>query len=223
MTFKQFFNSSIGRKIIMAFTGLFLISFLVVHATINALIFFNDHGVEFNYYAHFMSHNWIIRIMELGLFIGFIIHIIQGYMLWAKNARARKVNYSVQAGNATSKWYSRSMGLLGTLLLLFLITHLAQFWWGTKMALIEDNQGHNLFNEMYETFQKPWVVIVYVIGCISLCWHLIHGFSSAFQTLGINSPKYNKLIKTAGILFSIIISALFAIMPISMYLGWVGQ
>ena len=119
MTFKQLFTSSIGKKFTMGLTGLFLISFLVIHCTVNSMIFFNDNGEMFNEWAHFMSHNYIVRVLELGLFAGLIAHIVQGLMLWKQNNSARPVKYAVNAANTNSKWYSRSMGLLGTLLLFF--------------------------------------------------------------------------------------------------------
>ncbi len=187
------------------------------------MIFFNDNGATFNEYGHFMSHNWIVRVLEIGLFVGILVHVIQGFMLWSMNAKSRKINYNVQPGNATSKWYSRSMGLLGTIILLFLVIHLSHFWLGTKVNLYLDGDGeHNMFNEMKGAFSNLWIVIVYVLGCISLSWHLIHGFKSAFQTLGINSPKYNGMIQNIGIVFSIVVPFIFAMMPISMYLGWIS-
>mgnify|MGYP000326542498 CR=1 FL=1 len=86
MTWKNFFTSSIGKKFIMGLTGLFLITFLIVHVGVNATIFVNDGGETFNTAAHFMSHNWLLRIMEVGLFAGLILHIIQGLLLWKKNS-----------------------------------------------------------------------------------------------------------------------------------------
>ena len=107
----------------MALTGLFLISFLVVHAGLNATIWANDSGKMFNFSAHFMGSMIVIRIMEIVLFIFFIIHIIQGYVLETKNLQRRGKGYKVNLANRGSKWYSRTMGLLGTLLLLFLVMH----------------------------------------------------------------------------------------------------
>lgn len=205
----------------MAFTGIFLILFLIVHSVANSCIFLNDNGVTYNSVARFLSHNWIVRILELGLFVGIFAHIIQGLMLTFQNNSKRPVKYAVSAGNATSKWYSRSMGILGSLLLIFLVIHLKDFFIGTKIALYSGDQPHNLFEEMREEFSNPIIVIIYLVGVISLCWHLIHGFSSAFQTLGINSPKYNGLIKNLGIAYSLIVCLAFALMPIAFHLGWI--
>ena len=128
MKWSEFFTSSVGKKLVMALTGLFLISFLVVHAGINACIWANDGGVMFNKAAHFMGSMVVIRIAEIGLFVGIFIHIIQGYVLEFSNRSKRKTGYNVSLGNKGSKWYSRSMGLLGTILLLFFIIHWYHFW-----------------------------------------------------------------------------------------------
>jgi succinate dehydrogenase / fumarate reductase cytochrome b subunit len=195
---------------------------LIVHAGINSCIFLNDRGETFNAVAHFMSHNWILRFIELGLFAGLIIHIIQGLVLWKQNKNARPVNYYQNRPGNNSSWYSRSMGILGTLLLLFLIMHLSHFYVGTKLALYGGDQPHNLFEEMMEVFSHWWIVLLYLGGLFALCWHLIHGFQSAFQTLGINHKRYTPVIKTIGIFYSVIICLLFALMPVTIYLGWIA-
>jgi succinate dehydrogenase / fumarate reductase, cytochrome b subunit len=221
MSLIKVFQSSIGKKLVMGLTGLFLISFLIIHATVNGMIFFNDGGKMFNEWAHFMSHNYIVRVLEVGLFAGFIIHIVQGFGLTLKNQKARTSKYAVSPGNATSKWYSRSMGILGSLLLIFLVVHLRNFWWPTKLALYPNDLEHNLFEEMKAEFQNIWIVVIYLVGVISLSWHLLHGFPSAFQTLGINNSKYNGVIKSIGTAFSILVPLLFALMPIAFYLKWI--
>lgn len=217
MTWKEYFTSSIGKKLVMAFTGIFLILFLIVHAVANSCIFLNDGGATYNGVAHFLSHNWIVRFLEIGLFVGLFAHIIQGLMLTMQNNSKRPVKYAVNAGNATSKWYSRSMGILGSLLLIFLVIHLKDFFIGTKIALYSGDAPHNLFEEMKEEFENPIIVGVYLVGVIALCWHLIHGFASAFQTIGVNSPKYNSLIRNAGYVYTILICLAFALMPIAFY------
>ena len=223
MSWKHYFTSSIGKKLVMSFTGLFLISFLIVHAYINAMIFMNDGGEAFNAAADFMGTTIIIRIMEIGLFAGIILHAVQGIMLWSQNRSTRSVGYAVKPGNKTSAWYSRSMGLLGTLILLFLIMHIAHFWVPSRIThdlepiTLRDRDMHNLYLRMEEVFTNPFVVILYVLACISLAWHLVHGFFSAFQTLGLGTHKYKRMIRNVGIVFSIVISALFAAMPVAMY------
>jgi succinate dehydrogenase / fumarate reductase, cytochrome b subunit len=217
-----FLSSSIGKKVIMGLTGLFLVSFLVVHCFLNSLIFFNDNGLTFNTGAHFMATNWLIRAMEIVLFLGLILHSVQALVLTRDNQKARPVGYAKFNGAANSTWYSRSMGLLGTLLLLFLIVHLAHFWVKSRITGLpgHDAQGHeNLYAVMQETFTYAWVVLLYCFSMVSLSYHLLHGFQSAFQTLGLNHKKYTPFIKKFGVAFAIIIPIIFAAMPVTMYFG----
>jgi succinate dehydrogenase / fumarate reductase cytochrome b subunit len=216
------FKSSIGKKFFMALTGLFLVTFLIVHASINGMIWYNDGGETFTHWGHFMATNPIIHILEVGLVAGFLIHIFDGLMLWYQNHNARPVKYAHNKPSANSKWYSRSMGLLGTLILIFLIIHTSQFWIPNRANQITTGEELHLYQMMLSTFQNPLIVVVYVLGCFSLFWHLLHGFKSAFQTLGLNHVKYNRAIEVAGIGFAIIVPFVFAMMPISIYLGWVS-
>lgn len=232
MKWSQFFTSSVGKKFVMSLTGLFLISFLIVHVCINACIFNdlpifdpNDNGDMFNRAANFMATSVVVRTMEYGLFLGFLIHIIQGYSLEAKNLSRRGQKYQINLANRGSKWYSRTMGLLGTLLLLFLIMHIGQFWVPSRITGLDEVPGkhyHNLFIKMVEVFSNPFMVILYVLGCISLAYHLLHGFQSAFRTLGLHNTRYIRIIKGLGAAFSIIVPLVFALMPISIFLHWIG-
>ncbi len=229
--FGNAFSSSIGKKFIMGATGIFLILFLIVHCGINALIFINDGGLTFNIGAHFMATNWIIRAGEVVLILGLLVHILQALRLTLQNRKARPVKYAVNNGNANSKWYSRSMGLLGTLLLIFLVVHLKDFWVVSRFSGIENFNGHtpldangheDLYAVMKYKFQDPIRVAVYILAMFSLCYHLLHGFASAFQTMGWNHSKYNGIIKGMGIWYSILISILFAAMPIAFHFGLIN-
>lgn len=211
-------SSSLGRKLLMGVTGLSLIAFLLVHCGINACIFFNDGGETFNKAAEFMGTNWLIRTAEIGLFLGLIVHIVDGLLLWKSNNEKRPVKYAVN-GAASSTWYSRSMGLLGTLLLIFLVVHLRHFWVVSRFTDEITSGRETLFGEMKEVFESPVPVVIYVFGCISLAYHLLHGFQSSFQSLGWNHPKYTPFIKSVGTAFAILIPLIFAAMPIAMYLG----
>ncbi|OJW77344.1 MAG: succinate dehydrogenase [Bacteroidetes bacterium 46-16] len=222
MNWKNAFSTSIGKKLQMSLTGLFLIIFLIVHCYINAQIFYNDGGVRFTEAAHFMGTNFVIRTIELGLFAFLILHSVQGLLLWAKNRARRNTRYAVNAGNSTSKWYSRSMALLGTLVLLFLVLHLSKFWGPNRLSQTTGNGELDLYTMMRDEFQVTWVVIVYILGCIALGWHLLHGFYSAFQTLGLGTHRYKGIIKGIGVAFSIIVPVIFALMPVSFYMGWVS-
>jgi succinate dehydrogenase / fumarate reductase cytochrome b subunit len=233
MKWSEFFTSSVGKKFVMALTGIFLISFLIVHVGVNACIWANDSGEMFNKAAHFMGATIVIRIVEVGLFVGFFIHIIQGLVLIFQNRKKRDIPYAVHYGNEGSTWYSRSMGLLGTLLLLFLIMHIYHFWTPSRLGGIaniheletidyDGKEYHNLFAEMVKVFQNPVIVGLYVLGCASLAYHLLHGFQSAFRTLGMGNSRYVKMVQSLGTWFSIIVPIAFAMMPVSIYLGWVS-
>ncbi len=222
MSWKNYFSTSVGKKLQMSLTGLFLILFLVVHCYINAQIFWNDGGEKFKEAAHFMGTNFVIRTIEIGLFAFLILHIVQGLMLALRNRSKRTVRYAVSAGNATSKWYSRSMALLGTLILLFLIIHIRMFWAPNRFEQTFGSGELDLYSMMRDEFQNIVYVVVYVLGCFSLAWHLVHGFFSAFQTLGLGTNKYKGIIKSVGVAFSIIVPLVFALMPIAFYLGWIS-
>lgn len=213
--------SSIWKKVVMGITGLFLISFLVIHCSINALIFLNDGGKAFSIAGHFMGTNPLIRTMEIVLVLGFLVHIVDGFIVSAQNRKARKTRYVVYNGKASSPWYSRSMAILGILLLLFLITHTSHFWIPNRANQFATGHELDLYNMMKLTFSQLWVVIVYVLGCVALGWHLLHGFKSAFQSLGLNHSRYNGFIQKVGMAFAIVCPLVFALMPISMYLGLV--
>ncbi len=221
MNWKQYFSTSIGKKLQMSFTGLFLILFLLVHCYINAQIFYNDGGARFNEAAHFMGTNFVIRTVELGLFAFLILHAVQGLLLWSKNRSRRSVGYSIKAGNKTSPWYSRSMALLGTLVLLFLVIHLSKFWGPNRLSQTTGHGELPLYTMMKEEFSNLWVVIIYVCGCIALGWHLLHGFYSSMQTLGLGTHRYKGIIKSVGVAFSIIVPLIFILMPVAFYLQWV--
>lgn len=217
MAKESFIQSSIGRKFVVGLTGLFLISFLVVHVGINSTILLGDGGETFNEAAHFMSHNWLIRIMEIGLLAGILAHIALTLKLHFDNKSKRPVGYAVSGASANSKWYSRSMTLLGTLLLIFLVIHMSDFWVDAKKAVYITGEEENTYLDVKEALQNPILLLIYIAGFISLGFHLLHGFPSAFQTLGLNHKKYTPVIKTLGTAFSIIVPGLFALIALALF------
>lgn len=219
MKWSTAFSSAIGKKIIMGATGLFLVVFLVVHCYINAMVFYNDGGATFNTLAHFMGTNIIIRTVEIGLMAFLIIHTWTGLKLYFQNKARRKVGYAVNNRQQTSRWYSRSMALLGTLILLFLILHLSAFWAPNRGHQLMEGEEIDLFQRMAEAFSNPIVVIIYILGCISLAWHLMHGFWSSMQTFGLTTHRYKGIIRGIGTAFSIIVPLIFALMPLWFYGG----
>jgi len=235
MKWSHFFTSAVGRKYVMALTGIFLITFLLVHVGLNACIFAdlnwlnpNDNGEMFNRAAHFMGSTIVTRILEIVLFIGFIIHIIQGYVVEARNRQTRGQGYQIALGNRGSTWMSRSMAILGTLIFMFLVLHISKFWWSSRVThdLQPANYGngvemHDLYLRMYEVFQSPVIVIIYVLSVLFLGFHLWHGFHSAFRSMGVHNKKYLNLLKGLGYGFTVLVCLLFALMPIAMFLQWV--
>ena len=215
--FTKTFSSTVGRKIVMSVTGLFLCSFLVVHLIGNLQLFRNDGGEAFNIYSDFMAHNGIIRFMEIILVLGFLFHIYDALVLTRRNKAARPVAYANSHPEENSSWASRNMGLLGTVILVFLIIHLWNFFVPARFGGLEavpDKDYDNLYNEIVLAFQNPIYVAIYVISMIALAYHLIHGFQSAFQTLGLDHKKYTPFIQKFGVAFSILICLGFASIPL---------
>ncbi|TDN37627.1 succinate dehydrogenase cytochrome b subunit [Hymenobacter sp. UV11] len=214
--FTKTFTSSIGRKIIMSLTGLFLCTFLVVHLVGNLQLFKHDDGVAFNTYSHFMGTNPVIRTIEWGLVLGFGFHIYEALMLTRRNKGARSHGYTQWEAKQNSEWTSRNMGILGSIILVFLIVHLYNFFWRARFGTIDPDINHNddLYSLVVSSFHQWWYVILYVAAQASLGYHLWHGFRSGFQTLGLNHRKYMPLIKNFGYAFAVIVSAGFASMPL---------
>lgn len=201
-------------------SGIFLILFLIVHCGLNCLIFLHDKGETYKHAAHFMGSNTLMRTLEIGLVIGFLVHIIDGFSLWYQNWRARPQAYAKSNASSNSPWYSRSMGILGSLLLMFLIIHASDFWIPNRSNQFATGHELDIFDMMVARFTNGYIVILYVLACFSLFWHLLHGFKSAFQSLGLNHHKYNGFIEKFGIGFSILVPILFALMPIGFYYKW---
>jgi succinate dehydrogenase / fumarate reductase cytochrome b subunit len=228
--FINFLTSSIGQKVIMSLTGLFLISFLAVHLTGNLQLLAADEGEAFNTYAYFMTTNPVVKTLSWGLYAGFLLHAIQGLALWAKNRKARgTTRYAVNALSAAShhapKRASSHMALLGTILLVFLGIHMGDFWYNMKFTETiaqvtypgHDIPVKDLYMRVSASFSQWWLVLIYVISMVVLAFHLLHGFWSAFQTLGLNHRKYTPLIKAVGTIYSIVVPLAFAAIPVYMY------
>ena len=215
-------NSTLGRKLIMALTGLFLILFLTGHVSGNLLLFKGDGGQAFNMYAKFMTTNPAVKLLSYLTYISVIGHIVYSILLSQHNKSARPVSYSTSKGSTNSAWSSRNMGILGTIILIFLVVHLQGFWaqmhWGEVPTITYEGEVYkNLFLIVSEAFKQEWLVALYVLSMIFLGFHLSHGFASAFQTFGINHKKYSPAIKAIGTAYSILVPALFASMPVYIY------
>ena len=214
------FSSSLGKKYLMALTGLFLCSFLVIHFLGNITLYTDP--VQFNEYTRFMSSNPIIRVMEIVLVAGFLTHIIDAIMLTRANKKAQPVKYAMD--KKQSSWYSRNMGLTGSVILAFLVLHLQSFWYGYKFgspAYATDSAGlpiKDMYTMVVEAFGEFWYSGLYVVAVSLLGIHLNHGFQSAFQSVGLRHKKYTPTIKMLGTAFSILITLGFVSFPIYFFI-----
>ena len=215
------FTSTLGRKYVMSLTGLFLCAFLVVHLTANLISLVPDGGLSFNAFASFLEHNIFIRTIEYVLFAGFIIHILQSITLTIKNNRARPEKYSVKPKNPPSTWASRNMGILGTIIFIFLVIHMRNMFWDLRFheeSLGLDANGNvDLFKEMVGVFGILPYTALYVIAVIALGYHLWHGFPAAFRSLGLVHPKYTPAIAFIGKAYTIIITVGFTVISLYWY------
>ncbi|MBC7744291.1 MAG: succinate dehydrogenase cytochrome b subunit [Flavobacterium sp.] len=255
--FAQTFSSSLGKKLIMSLTGLFLCTFLIVHLIGNLQLFKDDQGQAFNAYSYFMTHFPPIKVISYLLYASIIVHSVYALVLTRNKNKARPVGYASYDGKANSPWSSRNMGILGTIILVFLVVHMSNFWaryhWGElptaryEVSLTNPNDvkitpipfngqeiahadyvdapagvqvliAKDLYKIVYESFKQWWYVLLYVIAMSALSFHLIHGFRSAFQTLGWNNSKYVPAIRFLGEwVFGVLIPLGFAAMPLYIY------
>lgn len=221
----KFLTSSIGRKLIMSLTGLFLTLFLAVHLAGNLQLLIDDKGETFNIYAYIMTHNPLIKLIAYGNYFFIVVHAIQGIMIALKNRSAKGSRYAVST-NENASWASKNMALLGSLILAFIFIHMGDFWFKMKftdqLPMLSydgfDHQVKDLYTQVVTSFSQWWLVLIYLLGLLVLAFHLKHGFQSAFQTLGLNHKKYTPFIQSFGNIFSILVPLGFAIIPI-VYLG----
>jgi len=222
---KGLFKTSVGRKNLMAITGLFIIFFLIIHLIGNLILVIPDSffPIEFwnnvanvhdmyNAYSHFLVHFWPVTIVAYVLYIAIIIHVIDALLITLQNKKSQGEKYII-TDTSTSTWYSRNMGVLGTVIGVFLIIHMAQFWLQYKILKTE----HDLYNLVLATFKIWWYVLIYEIGIIALGFHLVHGIESAHRSLGVYHIKIMKAIKLIALYFSLVMAILFAIIPIILY------
>ncbi|MCS7189269.1 MAG: succinate dehydrogenase cytochrome b subunit [Bacteroidia bacterium] len=204
-------HTSVGRKIVMAFTGIFLMTFLIVHLAGNLLLLKEDGGKAFNEYAEFMSTNPAIRVLEILLFAGFILHIYQGLYFIFREKTARPIEYTINKKSANTNLFSRTMRISAIVVLVFLVVHLRHFFiehrfLGTPLTMYESCKL---------AFENPYYTGFYVFSMILLGFHLAHGFYSSFQTLGvIVNSRIEALIKWSGAIFAFAIPLGFAIIPL---------
>ncbi len=205
-------SSSIARKVSMALSALFLMFFLLQHFAINITSVFS--ADIFNEISHFMGTNPLIQyVMQPILIFGVVFHFVMGFILELKNIRSRTVKYAKNNGGANSSWMSRNMIWSGLAILAFIILHFIDFWipelnikfvQGDMSGLLPDGEGYRYFEELQHKFVNPLRVGVYVIAFVFLALHLLHGFNSAFQSMGANN-KYTKGLETFGKAYAILV------------------
>lgn len=204
----------------MAVTGFFLSFFLLIHFLGNLQLFLPKEKalLQFNAYSHFLSGNILIEIVAYVLYFSIILHALDGLVITLKNRKSGgRLKYDRRA--RASRWYVRNMGLLGTLILIFLVIHFQNFWYVYKFGEVPVDAAGNkdLYAVVVNVFQEWWYVLIYVISMIALCYHLIHGLYSATRTVGLYHPKFVKWARIAGTVYAVIISFGFALMPVYIY------
>jgi len=215
MSKKTLFYSSITKKVVMALAGLFLITFLVLHLVINLLLLRNDSGAAYMLAVKFMTTNPLIKIMEIFLFGGFILHILIGITIQIFNWMARPKRYRVEGFSHTS-FFSKYMIHTGAIILTFLVIHFVNFYF-KKLGWVAPPEGverEDFYQMALMLFSNEFYAILYMVLMVFLGFHLNHAFQSAFQTLGLNHSKYTPFIKGLGTLYSIVVPLGFALIPL---------
>ncbi len=213
-----FLSSTIGQKVVVALTGLFLCTFLVVHMVGNLQLIWGT-ADKFNLYTYAMTHNKVIKVVSYLTYASIVLHAVMAIWVNRRNAGARPVGYAKKGTNST--WSSRNMVFLGVVILVYIVVHLYNFWFQLKFGevgtvVIEGKHVKDLYPVVINAFQIPWLVALYVVSMAALSFHLIHGFQSGFQTVGVSHHKYTPFIKQLGIwVFGVLIPLGFAAVPIA--------
>lgn len=207
----------------MALTGLFLVTFLVAHlaGNLQLLDMSPDGQLKFNAYAKFMTSFPLVKAVSYLLYFSILFHAFDGFLLVIQNRKARPVRYAKENAGANRSWASNNMALLGTLILLFLVIHMKRFWYEMHFGELGlDADGNkDLYTVVAAAFGELWYVALYVVMMAVLAFHLLHGFQSAFQSLGINHARYTPIIKSVGVFFAVVVPVLFALIPVWMFVN----
>ncbi len=218
-----FFKSSIGRKVSMALSAFLLMFFLITHLSINLTSVFSKDA--FNEASHFMGTNPVIQfVLQPVLILGVLFHFIMGFILELQNKKAQSTPYFKSNVSSNSTWMSRNMIYSGITILAFLILHFIDFWFpeiSTKYISGDLSGMHNgsyrYYDELTEKFKNPYRVTAYIIAFVFLGLHLIHGFASSFQSMGITVRKKN-ILQNLSKIYSIVISLGFIIIALFHFL-----
>ena len=221
-------RSSLAKKYAMALTGLFLCLFLVGHLVGNLQLFKlgEDGRMAFNAYAQFMTTFPLVKLLSYLTYAAVLFHMVDGIVLSLQNRKARPVGYHVEKGSANAGWSSRNMGVLGTIILVFLVSHMQTFWYQMHFGDIPMIDGMKDLHTVVLDFFNPAknnlagvAVAGYVLAQVALGFHLVHGFQSGFQSMGLNHPKYTPIIERAGLAFSFVVPLLFASIPVYLFIN----
>jgi succinate dehydrogenase / fumarate reductase, cytochrome b subunit len=218
-SFRRVFSSSVGTKLVIGVTGLALFVYMLLHLVGNAIIFFGQDA--FNAYSHLLIANPLIVPVEIGLLLVFLLHIYKTITMWSQNRAARPVRYVKKelAGHTSRKSLaSSSMIASGIVILLFVIIHVKQFKYGTFYLVSGGESIRDLYRTEIEVFQQPLWVVVYVLCTLIVGLHLRHGIASAFQSLGLDHPRFSRHIVAWGIALAVLIGGGLAVIPVWVYL-----
>jgi succinate dehydrogenase / fumarate reductase cytochrome b subunit len=208
----NFYTSSVGRKLLVGLTGFFLCAFLAFHLSINLFLFRHDQGETFNTYSEFLATYPLLRPVEIVLFLLFLVHACIAVWLWFVNRRTRPKGYAVLRVSDNSKLESRITFITGTAVLAFLVVHIYTFF--VQSRFFAPEQSLTMYQRVANAFQNPYYDAFYVVALVFLAYHLKHGFQSMFQTFGLRSAKYQRLIEIVAIIFWLLIPIGFAAMPL---------
>ncbi len=218
-------KTTLSRKNLMALSGLFLCFFLVIHLLGNLQLLLPAHTAaeSYNSYSALLSGNIFIKIISYILYASLIAHGIDALIISVRNRQAAG-NYALDNRKKVSKWYSRNMGILGTILLIFLVIHFKDFWYVYKFSALPVDQSGNkdLYAIVIYAFSSWWYVVLYVFAMLALGFHLLHGFKSAVRTLGLYHPRYAGYVQICGTAYSYLITISFSIIPIYVHLRHFG-
>lgn len=207
----------------MALTGLFLSVFLIAHLAGNLqLLDMSPEGqLKFNAYAKFMTSFPLVKAVSYLLYFSILFHAFDGILLARQNRAARPARYVKENAAANRSWASSNMALLGVLILVFLVMHMKHFWYEMHWGPIGTDADGNkdLYTVVAAAFNQLWYVALYVVMMAVLAFHLLHGFQSSFQSLGLNHPRYTPIIKSVGVFFGVVVPILFALIPVWMFVN----
>ncbi|MFO7933769.1 MAG: succinate dehydrogenase cytochrome b subunit [Bacteroidales bacterium] len=215
------FTSSIGKKFLVSLAGIFLILFLLVHLGINLTVILFDDPMVFNRAANFMASNIVIKVFEIVLLGGLLLHVIYALIIQVQNWIARPRRY-IRANYSNTSFFSKFMIHTAAIILVFLVIHFIDFFFRFKFGeasevIVEGVVYHDFATEVIDKFKMLPFVIFYIAAFIFLGFHLIHGFQSAFRTLGLDNRKYTPAVHVLGIIYSIIVVAGFSAIPLVIY------